>query len=362
MDKVINIINSKENTDSQRRLFELIASGDSVLMVGAGSSKIVGYSLWSELIKELENEAYRIVDDSSTQFSFRPSPIAENDLIYASRLKKFITDPYYNALIHRLFDGSKGFDDCHVKLLELPFRGIVTTNYDHLLESAFFKAKGIPAEPIVLDEVVSANRELNRFFESLNYGYGTKNLVTHLHGSFKNPQSIVLCQEDYEKRYGNFMGSTDWPLHKRSIWALMATRRLVYVGFSMTDPFFQMMHNIVSVDFGTFGLDTHYLVTRFSTDDENESAIQLGFAQRLKKRFGIQVVFFEDDKSYVGLKKYLNELSNQVIGLLTKDSMATKKIKPNTGFEINNESDEAVTRQLEKRSRVKNKKIRESEY
>jgi hypothetical protein len=330
-------------------------------MVGAGSSKIVGYSLWSELIKELENEARKIGDDSSTQFSFRPTSDAEDDLKYASRLKEFLRDPIYFALIHRLFDGTKGCDDCHVKLLQLPFRGIITTNYDHLLELALYKATGDPIEPIVVDEIVTTNRELNRFFQSLNFGYGRNNLVAHLHGSIKHPQSIVLCQEDYEKRYGNLMGSPDWPLHKRIIWALMATRRLVYIGFGMTDPFFRMMHGIVSGDFGTFGMETHYLITRYSTDDEKEAAEQLKFAQKLKERLGIQVVFFEDDKSYEGLKKYLHELSNQVLRLLPGNSVTIKEVESTFGLEIKNESDEAVTRQLEKRSRVKNKKIRESE-
>jgi hypothetical protein len=143
--------NSKKN-DSYRRLIDLIASGDSVLMVGAGSSKIVGYALWGELIGDIEKEAENISADTGRPFRVRPLDDTEDDLAYASRLKQFIGDSIYFALIHRLFDDGKGCDDCHVDLLKLPFRGVITTNYDHLLENALFKATGIPPNDLVIDE------------------------------------------------------------------------------------------------------------------------------------------------------------------------------------------------------------------
>ena len=47
----------KENNERKEELIELVRSGEAVLVVGAGSSKRVGYPDWSCLLKELEDFA-----------------------------------------------------------------------------------------------------------------------------------------------------------------------------------------------------------------------------------------------------------------------------------------------------------------
>jgi hypothetical protein len=204
----------------------------------------------------------------------------------------------------------------------------------------------------------TTNREINKFFQSLNFGYGKSNIIAHLHGSFRHPPSIVLCLEDYEKRYGQLAGSQNWPLHKRIIWALMATRRLVYLGFSMSDPFFRMMHGIVSKDFGTFGSETHYVISRYSTDDPKEAGEQLKFAEKLKEHHGIQVIFYDDDKSYEGLKEFLHQLSRDVTSRSSEEKSVKEEIKiPKTVPAV--QTDKELAERLKSISRLKNKKIRE---
>jgi hypothetical protein len=346
-----------DNSVSEKKLFELIASGEAILMVGAGSSNIIGYPIWSHLIRRLEGEVKTAAREDNTSFRFRLSVEEEGDLIYTSRLKKALGPKRYEALMHEIFD-SKGCDDCHVKLLELPFRGILTTNYDPTLEAALFKINMNPENNVVVDEGTTSNREINKFLQALNFGYQGTKLIAHLHGYYKQGRSLVLCIEDYVQKYGpNDPASNLWTLHKRIIWAMMATRRMVYVGFSMTDPFFQMMHNIVSQDLGHFGSESHFMVTRFSADSEAEAAKQLNFAETVKRKYGIKTIFFEDDAKYEGLKKYLYWMNSQVSGLTSKrEVMVIAAVPEKNEFEV---VDLKLTNRLEQQARNKNKETRE---
>lgn len=347
----------EENSDFEYKLFKLIASGEAILMVGAGSSKIVGYPLWSELILRLEKGVREIVEEDSIDFNFRDDG-SEDDLNYSSRLKKALGERKYGALLHKIFD-KKECDVCHVKLLELPFRGIITTNYDPTLEVALFKVNETPSYPIILDEGTT-NREIFKFFQSLNFGFNGVKSVFYLHGHYTRMPSIVLCMEDYINKYGpNNSESMIWTIHKRVLWALMATRRIIYIGFSLTDPFFQMMHEIVSDDFGTFDSETHFMITRFSTNNDKEANKQLNFAKRVKRNYGIQTVFYEDDKDFDGLRMYLHELNNQVVKKGTKKESNIMKIKSIHGNIIM--GDEELTSILEKKARGRNKQMRYDE-
>ncbi len=324
----------EDNEENEKKLIELITSREAILFVGAGISKIIGYPIWNELIEILERNAQEKIRFSSETFDFRKDNLTEDNLNYASRLKKFLGKERYSSLIHQTFD-DKECDEAHLRLLELPFKAILTTNYDQTLEIALSKIFKSHDNSLVIDNSFS-NREILKFFQSLNYGFDGIKKIVHLHGIFKQIDTIVLCQEDYIKKYSSDDPNSDsWTLHKRIIWALMATRRLVYIGFSLNDPFFEMMHSIVSKEIGSFNSETHYMISRFSVDDPKleQTPNQKSFADKIKYNYGIQTVFFEDDQSYQGIKKYILELGK----MLEKDSNAellpekTKNASGNAG-------------------------------
>ena len=82
---------------------------------------------------------------------------------------------------------------------------VVTTNYDNLIEQV--KPKWVPYD-----------WEQPEFATALN---GSE-VVLHLHGSAKNPRSIILGGADYQRRTGEF----DHTLSQ----ALFATRGLIFIG------------------------------------------------------------------------------------------------------------------------------------
>lgn len=311
----------KDNSLHEKELFELIASGEAILLAGAGLSKIVGYPIWSELIKKLENAVREDIEDNGGDFDFRMDISDEDDLLYSQRLKDKLGLPRYSALMHKEFDDRR-CDESHVRLMELPFRGVLTTNYDQTLETALFKINNHPNNYIVIDKNTT-NREINKFFQALNFGFDGDKRIAHLHGIYNQASSLVLSLNDYIEKYSlDNPKRSIWTLHKRILWSLMATRRIVYIGFSMKDPFFQMMHQIVSEDLGNFGSKSHFMISRFSKDDDKEeySTGEKSFANRIKRNYGIQTVFFDDDQGYDGLRRYIIKMSNDIKQLLGKKS------------------------------------------
>ena len=129
-----------ENEERKRELIDLVASGEAIFIVGAGSSARVGYVTWDGLLEELENLANRCGEGLDQTRK-------GDELAYAEDIKLHIKNATgdlsrYYALLQNLFSPKEPpFEDFHRKLVSLPFRGILTTNYDTVLEDALLAKK-----------------------------------------------------------------------------------------------------------------------------------------------------------------------------------------------------------------------------
>ena len=193
-----------QNTERRRELIELVASGEAVLIVGAGSSIRVGYPDWPGLLKELEDLSSRLVDGFQPDGEKR----ANDPLIYAEVLKSYISgargglERYY-ALLQNLFSPKNPpCHDFHRRLVLLPFRGILTTNYDTVLEAALSEIEPSSAydNSLIIDHD-SAGR-VREFLMAMNNDKRVTRRIAHLHGKFYPASSIILSTEDYESAYG----------------------------------------------------------------------------------------------------------------------------------------------------------------
>ena len=300
-----------ENEERKRELIELVASGEAVLIVGAGSSARVGYMTWEGLLEELENLANRCgagLDQTRK----------DDALAYAEDIKSHIRDKTHNidryyALLQNLFRPKEPpFEDLHRKLVSLPFRGILTTNYDTVLEAALGEIEPRTAYDnwLVVDEN-SAGR-VHEFLMVMNNDKRITRRIAHLHGRFDLANSIILSIEDYKRAYGlnltdeKSQNENEWKLRFRLLWAVLATRRVVFVGFSMEDPYFEEMLKIVSEDLWTWNKSTHFAIMSISSKDAEDSKDK---AERLNNEYGVSTIFYEDsDNSHQGLDQIVNDI------------------------------------------------------
>ena len=283
-----------ENNERKHELIKLIDSGEAILIVGAGSSKRIDYPDWSCLLKKLENLAVRWGD------GFQPNEGKSESapLVYAEEIKSSMYRAgnlgKYHALLYRLFNQKDPpFDNFHRRLVSLPFRGILTTNYDPVLEAALHKVEPSPDPDRSLVVDGSFPAPVHEFLmEMLDKSIPRR--IAHLHGKFTPPDSIILSLEDYERAYGLKLNTNQeqedfkWTLHRKLLWALLATRRVVFIGFSMEDPYIKRILYAVSKDLWGWDKSTHYAILGLSPDRNEYSKVN-----NLKGECGIDTVFYQ---------------------------------------------------------------------
>ena len=314
----------KENEARKRDLIELVSSGEAVLIVGAGSSARLGYTTWKQLIDQLEHLAGKTC-------GFEPDHGKRQDelLAYAEHIKSRICasshglGKYHNFLFELFQPKIPAYDDFHRMLVELPVRGILTTNYDTVLEAALSEKKKkieqiekavppIDEMPLVIG--TDARSLIHEFLLSKVNDPRIPQRIAHLHGMYRNPESIILTSDDYSKSYGlhdekanpHHRPANTWTLHRKLLWAILATRRVIFVGFSMEDPYFNKMLETVSADLWGWNKSIHFAIMRISRKNSETPKKK---AEKLKDKYGVDTVFYEaNDDANLGLYHIVAEI------------------------------------------------------
>lgn len=305
----------------KEQLIAHLGNNRAILMVGAGSSKFMGYPLWDELIGEMVRE-----------FSI---PLTEDDtrsskIVQAGRIKNKLGEEgrlsdYYNFLDRRFGPTGSGrnCDDFHVALVRLGFCGITTTNYDPVLEYAINEAYTNENGSFLcetLDLCVERQYRVFQFLRDLSIPNPPRG-VLHFHGHYRNPSTIVLTYEDYLSKYGkeplpdengNIISKTLDSLHRRVLYTLVTTHPIVFLGFGMDDDFFIHILHIVQQDF-QLGYDpTNIAIMDYTSDDERDrKALYL-------KKMGVSQLFYHVPNNattggildHSGLKRLIFEIAD----------------------------------------------------
>ncbi len=205
-----------ERRQEAERLATHARAGNLVLFAGAGVSMAAGLPGWAELLIALAKEA-RITKNETAGDAFRALASLDRARLVESRLQaqggrtigeaaaEFIGRHEHYALGHLFVSG-------------LPARGAVTTNYDQLYENA---ASDIGKPVSVLPYQPTA---------------ASSTWLLKLHGCVTAPDDIVLTRADY-LRYDQRRAAL-----RGVVQAMLLTRHMLFVGFSMNDDNF---HRIV---------------------------------------------------------------------------------------------------------------------
>lgn len=307
----------ERNASLKEDLQSLISNGDAILFVGSGLSISIGYPSWDALLVRLEALAQRV----DTQFSPDKNLRESSPLDYASALKNIFenaneTNTYFNELAAIFSRPNQGpcFKEHHKKLVQLPFSLIMTTNYDPVLSEALLKSIEENQEPLRTDLCFSMNEDtipqLSKFLLSLHRGMKSPRQIAHLHGYHDRPREIILTKQDYEKYYFN-RGSEktqqqEATIHFLVLWALIATRRIVFMGFGMKDPYLLQLLEDVRKRLWRWDKPTHINVSSISTKTSSEVKSQATF---LKEKYGVNTYFYEnEDSTHRQLEALISEL------------------------------------------------------
>lgn len=237
------------------RLVELLGEKRIVIVVGAGSSRRVGYPLWGELL-ELMHSELSVLPMPATDLS----PVDWADTIQSACRDAGRLDDYH-GLLQRTFGhrSSSPYDSFHLTLTRMGFRGFVTTNFDPVLENAVnvdrMKDVGTTCEPLDLcDERPYAVLDFLRQIA----GGPANNNVLHLHGYYTRPDRLVLTRSDFDERYGpaellagdgEVTNLTLDNIHRKVVWSLLVTHPVLFVGYSLDDEALLHVLQVVQADF-----------------------------------------------------------------------------------------------------------------
>ena len=307
----------KHNNQLREELFKLVSSGDSILFVGSGLSMSVGFPSWDGLLMRLEDLALKI----GTGFIKDDVLRATDPLQYADKIKNHFHDnsqmARYNNELHKIFEkkSPSNFKEFHKQLVKLPFLTILTTNYDTILSDALIQVQNDERKPLDIDTCFAVNDEtrplISKFLLALHKSLDFPKKVAHLHGNYIRQNEIILTKSDYEKCYnislnGQAQGESKLSIHFLVLWSLMATRRIVFFGFGMKDPYLKLLLENVCKELWQWERPTHINVTDISSDTEKQSKAD---AVELREEFGIDTYFYEnEDGTYQGLENLIREL------------------------------------------------------
>lgn len=221
-------------------LFESIVNHEVVVFAGAGIStegrNVFPWTLYQDILEEIEHS-----NDNLPSFSQAMSEFCKNKGGRRELIERITERIDYVRSFPKLYSSTVRF---HRLLGMIPcIDEIVTTNWDDFFETECH------ATPFVYEPDMVFWAKPGR-------------KVLKLHGSINNLGSMVITSEDYDKRYCSI--STD--LVGSQLKLLIATKTLVFLGYSFTDEDFNRLYSFVRSQLGDF-MRKFYIVTLDKSND-----------------------------------------------------------------------------------------------
>ena len=227
-----------------------IFEGRCLPFVGAGFSKNADLAPglvmpdWNQLATELAR--HLPLDGRET-----PQEVAQRYERYFGRVQLI------EAIRRSLHTDSARPGRAHRAFAKLPFDTIYTTNFDLLLEDAYQQEKR-PFRSLVGEH-------------QLPFHAGkTASSVVKMHGDLRHEENIVVTKKDYDE----FM--TKYPVVATHLSAMLITRTPLYIGYSLSDPDFLHIQEVVRSRLGEFERMSYVLVF-----DSSDLARQEAFSRHV---------------------------------------------------------------------------------
>lgn len=249
-------------------------SGRASVMVGSGFSKNAdaSYPDWNQLGDIFLRKIYQSNNVPEGKFY--------NILKLAEEVESIIgRSGLENLIRNSIPDMSYEPSDLHVKLIELPWNDVFTTNYDTLLER-------------------SAEKTIKKHYDIIvnkdDIPYASRPRIIKLHGSFPSQRPLIITEEDY-RRYPK-----DFAPFVNMVQQSLLENVFCLIGFSGDDPNFINWISWIQENLGHERMHKIYLLGKFN--------LQLYKVESLNKKgiTPVDISCFADDKGKTYKSAYLN--------------------------------------------------------
>ena len=214
-------------------LLKALKDARAVAIVGSGLSSASGAPSWDKLIEAVAGEAESLCPKERTRVKKARALLGKgNYLDSAGMLKDVLGEQFYPTVARRVGRHLRP-NASHAILVQLPFRAIVTTNFDILLEDAMPQGASWPVYPWFDDDLPWHVRNMDR-------------LLLKLHGDIDHPKKIVLAREDYDGPI--YSGKT-----RSALEALFVTCHPFFIGYGHRDPDLDLLVDKLGAQAGLSG-------------------------------------------------------------------------------------------------------------
>ncbi|MEU4386816.1 SIR2 family protein [Promicromonospora sp. NPDC023805] len=215
-------------------LVDAAREGSLVPLIGSGLSVESGMASWDRVVDVLRSHI--TVGDSagSVPLDLLETPDAVTRYVPRAKFDRIIReaygDHYSPTLQHRL-------------IAKLPFRTILTTNFDTLIERSLREHGNIAS-------VISEAQEVR------NWREGEASQVVKFHGTVDRPDTLVFGEKAYAELYQSN------GLMMSLLRTILATRPVLFLGFGMRDAFVKSLVNHVNHESGAAAHRSHYILVQ----------------------------------------------------------------------------------------------------
>jgi hypothetical protein len=235
-------------------LVRQLSEGRVVLFVGAGLSAQAGLPMWRTLLEAL-------VEVTTVETRQDPSVVTElGRMLSESKFlqiaeyckEKLGPSGYTQLLSDRLADANREVPSVHRLAVALPFASWVTTNYDKLLERAYALERGGLPKTLTNRDTEALGRLL---FDGAPF-------ILKAHGDLDKPDSVVFTSRDYRDLiHGN-------PAFGAAFSTILMTNALLFVGYSLSDPDFNLLMDRQLLTFRGFAPERYALMSGIGKVEE----------------------------------------------------------------------------------------------
>lgn len=231
-------------------IVEQIISKKCILFIGAGISKKCitdnrkNLPNWYEFLKEFIEWKNNMNAFEPEYFSNLLELLKENKyLIVAEELIKNINEVDFKNFLERVFNARNiSPSRLHKLIAMLPFRGIITTNYDNLIELSY----------------VQSNKKIPKIYNNLDIINGVDPLnseffILKMHGDIDDPKSIVLSYSSYIQLMYNSSN------YQNLLQKIFSEYSVLFIGYGGTDNNIEFILDKASLNLQK---TQHYILAR----------------------------------------------------------------------------------------------------
>jgi hypothetical protein len=288
--------------------------GNAGLFVGAGLSMRAGYPSWKGLVRDMAGEIGLDVEQEPD--------LAGVVQYFLNRAGK--TRTRLARVIKDELGPEKPIPRVLETLARLPLKIIWTTNYDTLLERAWGEQR--------LHLEVNTDKG-----HIINDDPAAHAQLYKMHGSVHSPSDVVIAKGDYEnyrRERGEFLNL----LHSH-----LVSRRLLFLGFSFTDPNLSQLFTLIRESFGDTPPEHYAVVLRPQRDGFKGRGSKANFEYAIRRHelwvedlqnYGINSVELDDwnelDELIDAVERKLASSSVMVSGSYPDDADPSERHKIET--------------------------------